>query len=213
MGGRADDAVGGTVPGGDAVGIAALVGFAVRWPIAMPYALVQVFMPATPFAALCLAATPWTAAPADVFLATATLLVCMSQQFHAWAHMKKSQLPAAVNALQVCAYPLIQSVSRMWLHYLGRLAFAGLPLLVSRPTGSCSALCVCQGVSRAHCAEGAARAHRMRACWCRGACTARTTARHSRATTASSAACGTARWTRAAPTAASFAVRSAWWPR
>ena len=57
-------------------------------------------MPATPFAVLCLAATPWTPAAADVFLSTATLLVCMSQQFHAWAHMKKSQLPAAVDALQ-----------------------------------------------------------------------------------------------------------------
>lgn len=67
----------------------------------MQHALAQVFMPATPFAALCLAATPWTAAPADVFLATATLLVCMSQQFHAWAHMKKSEVPAAVDALQV----------------------------------------------------------------------------------------------------------------
>ena len=27
-------------------------------------------------------------------------LGCMSQQFHAWSHMKKSQLPAAVVALQ-----------------------------------------------------------------------------------------------------------------
>lgn len=79
----------------------------------MNYTTVQVFMPATPFAALCLAATPWTAAPADVFLATATLLVCMSQQFHAWAHMKKSELPAAVDALQVCAHPPIQGVSRL----------------------------------------------------------------------------------------------------
>ena len=66
-----------------------------NWPI------VQVFLPATPFAALCLAVTLWTPAAVDVFLATATLLVCMSQQFHAWAHMKKSQLPTAVDALQV----------------------------------------------------------------------------------------------------------------
>lgn len=26
----------------------------------------------------------------------------MSQQFHAWGHMKKSQLPAPIIALQVC---------------------------------------------------------------------------------------------------------------
>ena len=80
------------------------------------YTLVQVFMPATPFAALCLAAMPWTAAPADVFLAMATLLVCMSQQFHAWAHMKKSELPAAVDALQVCAHPS----SRLSASFVGR---------------------------------------------------------------------------------------------
>ena len=57
-------------------------------------------MPATPIAALCLAITPWTPGSADVLHATATLLVCMSQQFHTWAHMKQSELPAAVYALQ-----------------------------------------------------------------------------------------------------------------
>ena len=67
----------------------------VMWVVA------QVFMPAAPFAALCLLASPWTPAPVDVFLSVATFLTCMSQQFHAWAHMKKSELPAVVDRLQV----------------------------------------------------------------------------------------------------------------
>ena len=77
------------------------------------WSIVQVFLPATPFAALCLAVTPWTPAAVDVFLATATLLVCMSQQFHAWAHMKKSELPAAVDALQV-RYPTLPRIEPRW---------------------------------------------------------------------------------------------------
>ena len=64
------------------------------------------FKPAAPFAALCLAATPWLPAPAEVFLSLATFLTCMSQQFHAWAHMKKSELPPVVDALQVCVPPI-----------------------------------------------------------------------------------------------------------
>ena len=62
-------------------------------------------MPAAPFAALCLLASPWTPAPVDVFLSVATFLTCMSQQFHAWAHMKKSELPAVVDRLQVQQMP------------------------------------------------------------------------------------------------------------
>jgi palmitoyl-[glycerolipid] 3-(E)-desaturase len=41
-----------------------------------------------------------TCAEWDVFAATASFFIAMSQQFHAWSHMKKSQLPAAVVALQ-----------------------------------------------------------------------------------------------------------------
>lgn len=63
--------------------------------------IVQVFMPAGPFAALCLLASPWTPGPVDVFLSVATFLTAMSQQFHAWAHMKKSELPPVVDRLQV----------------------------------------------------------------------------------------------------------------
>ena len=33
-------------------------------------------------------------------LAAFLFLVCMSQQFHAWSHMKKSELPAVVDAMQ-----------------------------------------------------------------------------------------------------------------
>ncbi|CAL5223346.1 g5849 [Coccomyxa viridis] len=60
----------------------------------------KVFMPAAPFAALCLLASPWTPGPVDVFLSVATFLTAMSQQFHAWAHMKKSQLPPIVDQMQ-----------------------------------------------------------------------------------------------------------------
>ena len=69
------------------------------------WVIAQVFMPAAPFAALCLLASPWTPAPVDVFLSVATFLTCMSQQFHAWAHMKKSELPAVVDRLQVQQMP------------------------------------------------------------------------------------------------------------
>ena len=33
-------------------------------------------------------------------MSTFVFLVCMSQQFHAWGHMKKSELPRPVVALQ-----------------------------------------------------------------------------------------------------------------
>ena len=37
---------------------------------------------------------------ADLMTASTIALGCMSQQFHAWSHMKKSQLPKVVVALQ-----------------------------------------------------------------------------------------------------------------
>jgi palmitoyl-[glycerolipid] 3-(E)-desaturase len=43
-----------------------------------------------------------TLAAWDVFAASAIFFIAMSQQFHAWSHMKKSELPAAVVALQDC---------------------------------------------------------------------------------------------------------------
>lgn len=63
--------------------------------------LLQVFQPAAPFTLICLMASPWTPAWLDVGLSTATFLTCMSQQFHAWAHMKASNLPSAIRILQV----------------------------------------------------------------------------------------------------------------
>ncbi|BDA48150.1 probable transmembrane protein 189 [Coccomyxa sp. Obi] len=60
----------------------------------------KVFKPALPFSLLCLLASPWLPAPVEVFLSTATFLTCMSQQFHAWSHMKKSELHPIVDALQ-----------------------------------------------------------------------------------------------------------------
>lgn len=41
--------------------------------------------------------------PGDIMVASLSMflfLVCMSQQFHAWSHMKKSELPAIVDAMQ-----------------------------------------------------------------------------------------------------------------
>lgn len=62
----------------------------------------KVFKPALPFAALFLAASPLMPAPLEVSLALFIWLACMSQQFHAWSHMKASELHPAVLALQVC---------------------------------------------------------------------------------------------------------------
>ncbi|KAK9806899.1 hypothetical protein WJX72_006755 [[Myrmecia] bisecta] len=60
----------------------------------------KVFKPALPFAAACLAVSPWTPGTLDIFLGSFVFLACMSQQFHAWSHMKKSELPKTVIALQ-----------------------------------------------------------------------------------------------------------------
>ena len=61
----------------------------------------KVFGPArVPAAALFLASLLH---PGDIMVASLSMflfLVCMSQQFHAWSHMKKSELPAIVDAMQ-----------------------------------------------------------------------------------------------------------------
>ena len=62
----------------------------------------QVFRPAAVPAALSLALSPWSPLWWNAFSGSFMFLCCMSQQFHAWAHMKKSELPAVVLALQVC---------------------------------------------------------------------------------------------------------------
>lgn len=60
----------------------------------------QVFKPAAVPAAGILVASPFLGPFAGTFLPAFLLLVCMSQQFHAWSHMKKSELPGAIVALQ-----------------------------------------------------------------------------------------------------------------
>ena len=69
------------------------------WTVPVP---AQVFIPTVPFSCLWLALTPWTPGPLDIGIATFVALVALSQQFHSWAHMKRSELPSAVAALQVC---------------------------------------------------------------------------------------------------------------
>jgi ubiquitin-conjugating enzyme E2 variant len=60
----------------------------------------QVFKPAATPAVVIAAASPFLPLFPGVFLPSFLFLVCMSQQFHAWSHMKKSELPAVVVALQ-----------------------------------------------------------------------------------------------------------------
>jgi len=60
----------------------------------------QVFKPAAYPTALFLALSPFTPAAWDVFSGSFLFFICMSQQFHAWSHMKKSELPPAIIALQ-----------------------------------------------------------------------------------------------------------------
>lgn len=60
----------------------------------------QVFKPAIVPAAFFLALSPLSSPAWDVFISSFVFLVCMSQQFHAWSHMKKSELPGLVVALQ-----------------------------------------------------------------------------------------------------------------
>lgn len=63
----------------------------------------QVFKPSIPFSLTwLLASSALHFAPvANCFMSTFVFLVCMSQQFHAWGHMRKSELPSAVLLLQV----------------------------------------------------------------------------------------------------------------
>ncbi|GBG00164.1 fatty acid desaturase chloroplastic [Raphidocelis subcapitata] len=60
----------------------------------------QVFKPAAYPAGGMLLLSPVLGVWPGFFLPSFLFLVCMSQQFHAWSHMKKSELPAAVVALQ-----------------------------------------------------------------------------------------------------------------
>ncbi|KAA6416684.1 MAG: low CO2-induced protein [Trebouxia sp. A1-2] len=62
----------------------------------------KVFKPSIPFSlAWLVASSALHFAPvANCFISVFVFLVCMSQQFHAWGHMKKSELPAAVVSLQ-----------------------------------------------------------------------------------------------------------------
>lgn len=61
----------------------------------------KVFLPALTFTAACLAASPLLPGWASIWLSSATFFTVMSQQFHAWSHMKRSELPSAVIVAQV----------------------------------------------------------------------------------------------------------------
>eukprot|EP00198_Chlamydomonas_reinhardtii_P006583 XP_001695919.1 low CO2-induced protein [Chlamydomonas reinhardtii] len=60
----------------------------------------QVFQPAAYPAAGLLAICPAMSVGWDAWASSFLFLVCMSQQFHAWSHMKKSELSPVVVALQ-----------------------------------------------------------------------------------------------------------------
>eukprot|EP00197_Chlamydomonas_leiostraca_P000013 CAMPEP_0202885424 /NCGR_PEP_ID=MMETSP1391-20130828/41651_1 /ASSEMBLY_ACC=CAM_ASM_000867 /TAXON_ID=1034604 /ORGANISM="Chlamydomonas leiostraca, Strain SAG 11-49" /LENGTH=314 /DNA_ID=CAMNT_0049568669 /DNA_START=754 /DNA_END=1698 /DNA_ORIENTATION=+ len=60
----------------------------------------QVFKPAAYPAGFFLLLSPWMSPAWNSFIGSFIFLVCMSQQFHAWSHMKKSQLPGYIVALQ-----------------------------------------------------------------------------------------------------------------
>lgn len=60
----------------------------------------QVFKPATYPAAALLAMSPMMPGWWNTWSSSFLFLVCMSQQFHAWSHMKKSQLHPAVILMQ-----------------------------------------------------------------------------------------------------------------
>ena len=60
----------------------------------------KVFKPASVPSALLLAASPFTPAWFSIWASSFMFLVCMAQQFHAWSHMKKSQLPGVVHQAQ-----------------------------------------------------------------------------------------------------------------
>lgn len=60
----------------------------------------KVFAPASPIAALLVASAPLTPAAWSIWSSLFLFLVCMSQQFHAWSHMKRSELHPLVVAAQ-----------------------------------------------------------------------------------------------------------------
>jgi len=60
-----------------------------------------VFKPASFPAAALLLLSPFLSPAANAFTGSFLFLICMSQQFHAWSHMKKSELPGVVLTLQV----------------------------------------------------------------------------------------------------------------
>jgi len=59
-----------------------------------------VFKPMLPFAAVFLLGTPFLPPFVSVWAGSFMWLICMSQQFHAWAHMRKSELNPAIVWLQ-----------------------------------------------------------------------------------------------------------------
>lgn len=103
--------------------------------------MLQVFKPFIPFIAAWLAASSVLhfAPVANCFFSVFVFLVCMSQQFHAWGHMKKSELPPPVIALQVDA---LSTCCRCFMVSLA------LPLLHTlRPQPSCYQQCLLPNVS------------------------------------------------------------------
>eukprot|EP01023_Acetabularia_acetabulum_P019760 TRINITY_DN2010_c0_g1_i2.p1 TRINITY_DN2010_c0_g1~~TRINITY_DN2010_c0_g1_i2.p1 ORF type:complete len:310 (-),score=14.54 TRINITY_DN2010_c0_g1_i2:65-994(-) len=60
----------------------------------------QVFKPASFLAVGFLFLSPFAPSWFDVWAGSMFIFACMSQQFHSWAHMKKSELPPVIIALQ-----------------------------------------------------------------------------------------------------------------
>ena len=60
----------------------------------------KVFAPAAPVAGAMFLASCWNPGSWAAVSSTFLFLACMSQQFHAWSHMKKSELPAIVHMAQ-----------------------------------------------------------------------------------------------------------------
>ena len=103
--------------------------------------LLQVFKPTIPFSAAYLAADlVFHFGPvSNCFIATFVFLVAMSQQFHAWGHMKKSNLPAAVVALQVSHCSMARKSHSLQICLLVQLKLGHTLCLVGL-----LALCICQ---------------------------------------------------------------------
>lgn len=60
----------------------------------------KVFAPATPVAGVMFLASCWNPGTWSAVASTFLFLACMSQQFHAWSHMKKSELPQVIHLAQ-----------------------------------------------------------------------------------------------------------------